>query len=80
MCSYSMIADHGRDWMGQWPKPNGDALKIAEIERRIADLEALLAKAKQYDADNGEPECELDSKKETLRKLAKQLGVEINLP
>jgi len=81
MCSYSMIADHGKDMMRSWPTyDTGQALRMAELERRIADLEVLLAKAKKYDADNGEPDCELDSKKKALRDLAKHLGVEINLP
>lgn len=75
-----MIADHGKGMLQSWPYDSGNTLRIAELERRIKDLEELLAKAKQYDADNGEPNCELDEKKEVLRKLAKQLGVEINLP
>lgn len=79
MCSYSMIADHGSDWMRHWHS-DGNSQRISELERRVADLEQLLAKAKKYDADNGEPNCELEEKKAALRQLAKHLGVEINLP
>ena len=82
MCSYSFIADHGaRDLGGfqQYTWPN-DSARIAELERRVKSLEDLLAKAKEYDAATGQPNCELDEKKQVLRQIAKQLGVEINLP
>ena len=46
----------------------------------IQDFIRLLEAAKQYDQKHGEPECELEEKKETLRRLAKQLGVEIEFP
>ncbi len=64
-----------KDWL--------DHIKDAEIEdlkKRVKSLEDLLKKAKQYDTDNGEPDCEIDEKVELLKKLAKELGVELEFP
>lgn len=46
----------------------------------LKDLVELLRDAKKYDEDNGEPDCELDSKKEKLKAIADELGVEISFP
>jgi len=68
MCTYSMAMDWGvaqpkEVWIQPyWP----------------AQFEDLLKRAKKYDADNGEPDCELESKKEVLRKIADEMGVKIN--
>lgn len=53
---------------------------VADLKARVEALEKLLAAAQKYDQDNGQANCELDEKKELLRNLAKQFGVEINLP
>lgn len=45
----------------------------------INELRELLKRAKKYDEETGQKDCELESKKETLRILAKQLGVELNI-
>jgi len=85
MCVYSMVLDHVCDC---WPKrveaakqfqdyfglPPDPAISKQEIE----EFRRLLERAREYDRKNNEPDCELEEKKETLRRLAKQLGVEIN--
>ena len=48
--------------------------------QEIQEFKELLARAREYDAKNHEPECELESKKLKLRELAKELGVEIDFP
>ena len=66
MCAYSFIADHGRDQLERYrPEPYpviwpNDAVRVSELERRVADLEELLRKAKEYDEETGQPDCELD--------------------
>jgi hypothetical protein len=50
------------------------AISQAEIE----EFRQLLERAREYDKRNNEPECELDEKKEAVKQIAKQLGVEIN--
>lgn len=84
MCVYSMVMEHGIGWMKEptyqpqsWPKEES---RIKELERRIKDLEVLLEKAKKYDEETNQKDCELDEKKKVLKDLAEQLGVEINIP
>lgn len=87
MCTVSMIMD--QFIKTPWVQPNPPtwvpvdfvpAWRVDQLEQRVKLLEDMLAAAKKYDEDNGEPNCELESKKETLKELAKQLGVEINFP
>lgn len=47
-------------------------------QAELDEFRALLDRAREYDRKNNEPLCELEEKKETLRRLAKQLGVEID--
>lgn len=51
-------------------------LTLEEVE----SVRKLLEKAKQYDIDNEEPECELEDKKKTLKELAKAWGIEVEFP
>lgn len=55
-------------------KPKPPAITPEEIE----EFRRLLERAREYDKRNNEPACELESKKDTLRRIAKELGVEIN--
>lgn len=92
MCVYSMVSDHfidkWRDRINESPfapyQPAPATFPI-NLEPRITDEEIrefrkLLERAREYDRKNNEPECELEEKKETLKELAKQLGVEITFP
>jgi len=54
------------------PKP--PAITAAEIE----EFRALLERAREYDKRNNEPDCELDEKRQAVKAIAKQLGVEIS--
>lgn len=77
MCVVSMITDHYIDkWKElkppiEWPYNN----PITQDE--IEELRKLLEKAKEYDKKTGQPDCELDSKRQALKEIAKELGVEI---
>lgn len=70
MCAVSMVIDHGLQqprevWVQPWFVPN---------------LEELMRKAKKYDEMTGQPDCELDEKRQALKKIADELGVEIQFP
>ncbi len=90
MCVVSMILDHYHDkWWERIPheEPTIEPYIVSPTqpnpEPRITDEEIrefrdLLRKARDYDKKNNEPHCELESKKETLRKIAEALGFEIN--
>ena len=67
------------DFIKIWEEHAKDA-EINDLKKRVESLEELLRKGKQYDDENGEPECEMDEKVELLKKLAKELGVELEFP
>lgn len=81
MCVMSMIMDHYQDrWYPivypqatpMWPSPQAiSAEEVAEFRR-------LLDRAREYDKRHNEPDCELDAKRQALKALAKQLGVDIS--
>lgn len=89
MCIYSLVVDQGIRDLNPW-KPDtsttttitwpNDEARIAELERKVAALEEMLRAAKIYDEELGNPDCELDSKKQKIQELADELGVEITLP
>lgn len=49
-----------------------------EKEAELTKLKDLIERAKKYDKDNNEPDCELEKKRQVLRDMAKQLGIEID--
>lgn len=53
-------------------KAEFDALK-----KDVEEMKALLIRAKKYDEDNGEPNCEVADKMKLLRAVAKLVGVEL---
>lgn len=86
-----MIMDHYRErwtlppyqplvpWIAFPPQPPLTPLSDPRIsDAELADFRKLLERAKKYDADNHEPDCELDEKKQALLKIAEQLGVKID--
>lgn len=89
MCVVSMIMDHYKERMPEWPpKPPTTVQPFtidftletwkAEINRRLDEMEKLIKTAKEYDKRNNEPDCELDSKRIALKRLAKEMGIEIS--
>ncbi len=44
----------------------------------IAEFRRLLDRAREYDKRNNEPECEMESKRQKLLDLAKELGIDIS--
>jgi hypothetical protein len=80
MCVVSMVMDHYQD---KW-KPLLSTSPLAPLSAtppitaaEIEEFRRLLERAREYDRRHGQPDCELDEKKENLRRLAKYLGVEI---
>lgn len=84
MCVVSMIGD---TWRTGWPThPLRDPLENGTItrgefealKREVELLKDLLRAARIYDAENGEPDCEVDEKMDMLRKIAEKVGVDLN--
>lgn len=93
MCVVSMVGDHYRDtWipihptLPTWPSnpvypcdtPEVSRAEFEELKRQVAEMVALLKRAKKYDADNHEPDCEVEDKMALLRKVATLVGVDLD--
>lgn len=94
MCVVSMVMDHYWDkWRYiqipeapayPWPvlapvpapvwAPVTPPISPAEVD----EFRKLLERAREYDRKNNEPDCELEEKRQRLKKLAEELGVDIS--
>ena len=82
MCVVSMVIDHYYDRWGQWTKRPGPyevpyPYAPVDYEQELAELQKLLERARKYDEDNNERECEMEAKKDRLKAVAKDLGFDI---
>jgi len=88
MCVVSMIMDHFHNKWDKltWPhkeiypwQPQLSPLDIQlPSKEEIEEFRKLLERAREYDKRNSEPDCELEEKKQKIRDLAKELGIEID--
>jgi hypothetical protein len=91
MCSVSMVGDHYNDIWKQKPwyeesvgitiRNVPAAISRAEfdhLKRQVEEMKELLKRAKKYDEDNGERDCEVDQKMEILRKIAQMVGINLD--
>lgn len=62
------------------PPPVTAPLTDEEKAKELQQFKDLIERAKKYDTEHNEPECELDSKKAALKAIADQLGIEISFP
>lgn len=46
--------------------------------KEVEDMKALLIRAKKYDEDNNESECEMEDKVKLLKLIAKEMGVDLS--
>lgn len=88
MCTVSMIAEHYRDKF--YPQQTSGVLDASmfrapvtraefdALKRDVEDMKALLVRAKKYDEDNGEPECEMEEKVALVRRVAEAVGVDLS--
>jgi len=76
MCVTSMIYDHYYD---KWNNPLYYQPWVPQITpEEIEEFKKLLDRAREYDKKHNQPDCELEEKKEKLRKLSEELGVKID--
>lgn len=92
MCVVSMIIDHYDDKWSKPPYivPNvvpGSPTYIPvypqvppklPTQEEIDEFHRLLKRAREYDKKNNEPDCELQEKKNKIKKLADELGIDIS--
>ena len=93
MCTVSMIMDHyterwhhhqqpvhpftdGTDGTGQWQQ-TWPQREMPINDEEVLEFRRLLDRARKYDRDNNEPNCEMDEKKQRLLELARELGADV---
>jgi len=80
----SMVMEHYHDkWFQLVPPPVVVPVPYpppvpAVTPAAVEEFRRLLERAREYDRAHGQPDCELDEKRQALKKLPEQLGVEIS--
>lgn len=88
-----MIGDHYNDkWREQYPwtqpQVGTDSTvniypasitreEFDELKRDVAEMKELLKRAKIYDEEHGEPDCQKDEKIALLKKIAELVGIDM---
>jgi hypothetical protein len=80
-----MVGDHFHD---KWNQPlyqqyftNIPYISREEfdaLKKEVEDMKQLLIKAKIYDEKNNEPNCEIEDKVATLKRIAELMGVDLS--
>jgi len=74
MCAVSFIMDsYSEGWMKRLEE--GKTVTGTDIE----DFYRIYEKAKEYDKKTGQPDCELEEKRQRLLAIAKELGISITI-
>ena len=66
-----------------WPYPLREAPDVVQkpfkplTQEEIDEFRKLLERARQYDKDNNEPDCETDEKKKKIKAIAEANGLKI---
>lgn len=65
-----------------WPYPLPEPTKDVEVKlptkEELEEFRKLLERARKYDEENNQKDCELEEKKKILKDMANKLGVEID--
>lgn len=86
MCAVSMIMQHYEDkWRPLLEEHARQPISILPpvvyvppiSQGEIDEFRKLLERAREYDRKHNQPDCELDEKRQTIKKIAEQLGVEV---
>ena len=92
MCAVSVIGDHYIDKWGLgkpntsepliWPnfieRDTPTKQEFEDLEKEVLDMKQLIKKAKKYDKESGQPDCEIEDKMDFFRKVAKLVGVDLD--
>lgn len=60
------------------PVPEISRKEFDDLKREVTEMKELLKRAKKYDEDSGQRDCEIDEKMDLLRKVAKLVGVSLD--
>lgn len=91
MCAASVILDYFYDkWRNppyqfreanvfEWPDDYYKQDIMVPPQEEIEEFQKLYSSLKDYDEKSGQPDCELEEKKNKIKKLASELGIQINI-
>jgi hypothetical protein len=68
----------GAGWPVVYPTPQVSREEFDALRKEVQDALALLKKAKKYDDETGQPDCEVDEKVAALKAIAKLVGVDLS--
>jgi hypothetical protein len=88
MCFVSVVMQHKYDeWYQRYQNPQPTyippvtpyvpAIVPMPSAQEVDEFRRLLDRAREYDKKMGQPDCELEEKRQQLRNLAETLGVKI---
>jgi hypothetical protein len=92
MCLVSYIGDQYREkWYPQQDRPtiepfvwpnnipsNGPTLEqFNQLKKEVEELKTLLSKAKIYDQQTNQPDCEMEDKIAVIKRVADLVGVDL---
>ena len=87
MCVVSMVGDHFQDKWNKYPYVDllnkaqlGDITRweFEELKKEVKEMKDLLVKAKIYDNQHNEPDCEIEDKMKFLKECAKLVGIDLD--
>ncbi len=77
MCRMSMVMNHRRHLWNQRTRPPLPVTVPMISREEILEFRDLLQRARQYDREHDQPDCELADKKKQLLDLAGDLGADV---
>lgn len=85
MCMMSAVMDQGLRHIQEFTLPTviddgPNRYEFRDLEERVKALEGLMKAAKIYDIAAEQADCEHEEKKQKLKDLSEELGIEINFP
>lgn len=63
--------------IGIWPPAAISRQEFDALKKEVEDMKALLIRAKKYDDETGQHDCEMDEKVALLKKVAELVGVSL---
>ncbi len=66
-----------RDHRGGFIRSGPSYEEFEALRKEVEKLKEEVAAARKQDEENGEPECEMDEKKELIKKICELVGVDI---
>lgn len=79
MCVVSAVGDNWKDsFPNRWPTyPDVTREEFDALKKEVKELKELLLAAKKFDEATGQPNCEMDEKIDLIKKVAKELGIDM---